>query len=170
MANRNRAEADLFRTGTRATAEITAVEGTATEINDNPQIVLRLRIRPRGDAEFEHSRRMVVPRNAVPLPGHLVEVAFDPRDRKRVALETDDRFSAPPARFVKTRPPEQAAPAGASPSVSADENDQWGSMWESAGGAAGNIAELERLAALRERGALTQEEFEQQKQRLLSGF
>lgn len=159
VANRNRAEADLFRTGTRATAEIVATEATATEINDNPQIVLRLKVRPPGDAEFEHSRRMVVPRSAVPLPGHLVEVAFDPLDRKRLALEADDRFSAPPARFIKTRPPDQpTTPAPAS-------DDTWSSMWEGDGN--GHLREIERLADLRDRGALTQEEFERQKGRWL---
>jgi hypothetical protein len=97
------------------------------------------------------------------VPGHLIEVAYDPADRSRVALDVDERFRAPPARFLKTRPPDQPAPAA----PAAD--DQWSSLWDRAGGDDGHVRELERLAALRDRGALSQEEFEREKARVLGG-
>ena len=84
---------------------IEGVEGTATRINDHPQIVLRVRVRPRHGEEFVHERRVVVPDGGVPIPGHLVEVAFHPAARSRVALEADERCDSPPARLNVSRPP-----------------------------------------------------------------
>ena len=48
---------------------------TATQINDNPVIELTLRVNPRHGAEFLHERKLSVPPNAIPLPGHLTDVA-----------------------------------------------------------------------------------------------
>lgn len=142
-------EEELFRTGERATAVVEDVQVTATRINDNPVIDLTLRVRPRHGEEFVHQRRLSVPPNGIPLPGHLTDVAFDPRDRGKVALDVDERLAIAPGRYVRTRPPEpDAAPAAdsAQPSV---------------------IEQLERLQRLREQGALTESEFAAQKARIL---
>ena len=141
-------EAQLFATGERATAVVENVEVTATQINDNPVIELALRVKPRHGAEFLHERKLCVPPNAVPLPGYLTEVAFDPRDTSKVAFDVDERLAIPPGRYIRTRPPERQAAAAppAKPDV---------------------IEQLERLQKLREQGALTESEFEAQKARIL---
>jgi hypothetical protein len=141
-------EARLFETGERATAVVENVQVSATQINDNPVIDLVLRVKPRHGQEFTHERRLCVPANGVPLPGHLTEVAFDPADRSKVALDVDARLASPPGRYIRTRPPApEAAPAPADqPSV---------------------IEQLERLQKLREQGTLTDAEFAAQKARIL---
>lgn len=158
VAQRQAEEAQLFQTGERATAVIEGVEGTGTQINNQPQVYLTLRVKPRHGAEFIHQRKLVLPFGSVVQPGHLVEVAYDPANPERVAIETDERYAAtPPAVYVKTRPPEQqpAPPYAAAPA----HDDSPPTL----------IEQIERLARLRDSGALTEQEFQQQKQRLIGG-
>ena len=149
VQQRREEEAQLFQTGQRATAVVENVEVTATQINDNPVIDLALRVKPRTGSEFVHERRVCVPANGIPLPGHLTEVAYDPRDTTKVALDVDDRLAIPPGVYIRTRPPEhEPAPAAAAEK-------------------SGVIDALERLQKLREAGALTESEFAAQKARIL---
>lgn len=164
VARRQAEEAQLFQTGERATAVIEGVEGTGTSINDQPQVYLTLRVQPRHGAEFIHQRKMVLPFGSVVQPGYLVEVAYDPVNPERVAIETDERYRAtPPAVYVKARPPEQQAAVAPSytsasytPAPAASEPPTL-------------IDQIERLAKLRDSGALTEDEFQRQKQKLIGG-
>ena len=148
-----KAERELFQTGRRATAVVEGVERTGVLLNDNPQIVLRLRVRPPGDAEFPHVRRMFVPIHAFPRPGDMIEVAFDPADPTRVALATDwDSHSGGGQTLMLRR----------------------GGAADGAGGASGGpnermVQQLERLDRLRQSGSITFAEFEEMKARILSG-
>lgn len=176
VARRQAEEQQLFQTGERATAVIEGVEGTGTMINNQPQVYLTLRVQPPGGAEFIHQRRLVLPFGSVVQPGHLVDVAYDPANPENVALDTDPRYVAtPPAVYIRTRPPgEQSAPATApglsggfapaasmaySPSAPSAPDDDPPTL----------IEQLERLAKLRDSGALSPEEFEAQKKKLLGG-
>ena len=122
-------------------------------------------MKPRSGAEFIHQRKIVLPFGSVVQPGHLVEVAYDPANPDKVALETDPRFVATaPAQYIKTRPPDsQAAPvhqfsaATAAPATPADASPPT------------LIEQIERLAKLRDSGALTEAEFQEQKKQLLGG-
>jgi hypothetical protein len=157
VARRQAEEQQLFQTGQRATAVIEGIEGTGTEINNQPQVYLTLRVQPRNGAEFIHQRRLVLPFGSVVQPGHLVEVAYDPANPEKVALETDPRYAAtPPAVYVKTRPPGQGSMPAAAPSAPNDDPPTL-------------IEQLERLAKLRDSGALSQDEFDAQKKKLLGG-
>jgi hypothetical protein len=164
VAAKQQAEQQLFQTGERATAVIEGVEGTGTMINNQPQVYLTLRVKPRNGAEFIHQRRLVLPFGAVVQPGHLVDVAYDPANPDEVAIESDSRYAAtPPAIYIKTRPPDQAAaaaPMAASPAATAPVGD---------GSPPTLIEQIERLAKLRDSGALTEAEFEAQKKELLGG-
>ena len=154
VAAKQAKEAQLFQTGERATATIEGVEGTGVSINDCPQVYLTLRVKPRHGAEFVHQRKIVLPFGAVVQPGYLIDVAYDPANPQDVALDVDPRYAAtPPAVFVRTRPPE-AAPATAAATD---------------GSPPTLIDQLERLAKLKESGALTEAEFEVQKKELLGG-
>lgn len=155
VAAKQAKEQQLFQTGQRATAVIEGVEGTGVEINNCPQVYLTLRVQPRHGSEFIHQRKLVLPFGSVVQPGYLVEVAYDPANPDNVAIETDPRYVATaPAQYIKTRPPEQqaqpaaAAAPGAPPTL---------------------IEQIERLAKLRDSGALTEAEFQQQKKQLLEG-
>ena len=154
VAKRQAAEAQLFQTGERAVATIEGVEGTGVSINDCPQMVLTLRVKPRHGAEFVHQRKIVLAFGSVVQPGYVVDVAYDPRDPENLALDVDPRYAAtPPAVYVRTRPPDQEPPAAAPED----------------GSPPTLIDQLERLAKLRESGALTEAEFQEQKQQLLGG-
>ena len=157
MAKRAEAERKLFETGTKATAVIDSVETTGLVVNNvNQQIVLRLRVQPRGQAEFPHERKMLVPFHGIPRTGDRIQVAYDPANRANVALETDWRSDTAGGRLlVLSRPDPNPAPAPADPpDKTAPERV---------------IEQLERLQRLRDDGALTESEFAVQKARVLSG-
>lgn len=168
IAAKQAKEQQLFQTGQRATAVIEGVEGTGVEINNCPQVYLTLRVQPRNGAEFIHQRKLVLPFGSVVQPGYLVEVAYDPVHPDNVAIETDPRYVATaPAQYIKTRPPEQQqvpapSPAYPGPAVSAAApavDDSPPTL----------IEQIERLAKLRDSGALTEAEFQEQKKQLLGG-
>jgi len=170
VASRQAAEQQLFQTGQRATAVIEGVEGTGVEINNCPQVYLTLRVQPRSGQEFIHQRKITLPMGSVVQPGHLVDVAYNPANPDELAIETDPRYVAtPPAQYIKTRPPDgQASPVHAFTSASA------GSAVPAAAVRADDspptlIEQIERLAKLRDSGALTEAEFEAQKKQLLGG-
>ena len=156
VARRQAAEAQLFQTGERATAVIEGVEGTGVSINDCPQVYLTLRVKPRSGAEFVHQRKIVLPFGAVVQPGYLVDVAYDPINPDNLALDVDPRYVAtPPAVYIRTRPPEAEQLAAAAPAADPSPPTL--------------IDQLERLSKLHESGALTDAEFDAQKQKLLMG-
>ena len=168
VRERQAEEAQLFQTGERATAVIEGVEGTGAQINDQPQVYLTLRVKPRHGQEFIHQRKVVLPFGSVVQPGHLVDVAYDPANPERVALDVDDRYAAtPPAIYIRTRPPD-GAPA-VTPATSATFAPAAPAAAPGSGDPPTLIEQLERLAKLRDSGALTQAEFDAQKRELLGG-
>jgi Short C-terminal domain len=99
---------------------------------------LKLRVEPEGDQAFEASFGQALT-DTVPITGWICKVVFDPADRSRIAMIDG----------TATRPgvtPEQAA---AEPHHS-------------------NLDQLTRLADLKDRGELTDAEFESAKAKLLS--
>jgi hypothetical protein len=161
MAKKAEAERQLFETGTKAPAVIDSVETTGLTVNEvNQQIILRLRVQPRGEAEFPYERKMLVPFHGMPRTGDTIQVAYNPADRTQVALETDWRSDTAGGRLLVTSSPAAPAAAGAPaampapPAKSAPERV---------------IEQLERLQRLRDEGALTDSEFAVQKAKVLSG-
>ena len=156
MAKKAEAEKKLFETGTKATAVIDGVETTGLVVNDvNQQIILRLRVQPRGEAEFPYECKMLVPFHGMPRTGDQIQVAYNPADRSTIALETDWRSDTAGGRLlVLSRPGTPVPPAPAAPEKTAPERV---------------IEQLERLQRLRDDGALTDSEFAVQKAKVLSG-
>lgn len=153
LAKKGRAEQALFGSGRRATAVVDSVEtGSAVLNNVNQQIHLSLTVRPRNEPEFSYSRKMYVPFHGIPRTGDLIEVAYDPADKTRVALDTDWRSDTAGGRLLNLRRAQEAkAPATAD--ETAPERV---------------IEQLERLSRLKEEGALTEREFENQKAKVLA--
>lgn len=147
MLRRARAEHELFARGRRAVAVVEGVRTTWLMVNDDRQIVLRLRVQPRGEPGFAYERRMFVPSDTLPRPGDEIEVAYDPADPSRVALATDWHDPAVGQLRFFRRPDAGEGPA-AGESV---------------------VEQLERLERLRQSGSLTFSEFEELKAKLLSG-
>lgn len=156
---KKRADAErLFQTGRRATAVIERVEQTATYINNMPSFNVVVRVEPKFGKPFTHETKLVTIGSGVPVPGHLVEVAFDPNDPSKVAFETQKGMAIPPGEvWVMRRPETEAAAAGVTadaPALSEGDTDR--------------LDALERLAKLRATGVLTEAEFEAEKARLLN--
>lgn len=78
----------LQKTGIPAEAVVLEARDTGTTVNRNPKVELLLEIRPSEDTPFQMKTAHVVSRLQAPLlqPGTVVEVRYDPRDRRRISL------------------------------------------------------------------------------------
>jgi hypothetical protein len=131
-------QADLLYAGARAPGQVVAIGDTGASINDLPRIELTIRVAPPGEAPFDVTRKVTVSRVELPRVGEHVEVAYDPADRARFTFRMGDLTDDP-----------MIAPAlVAVPAVDP-------------------VERLERLVKLRDAGALTPEEFEREKQKVL---
>jgi hypothetical protein len=162
MAKKAAAEKQLFESGTKAMAVIDSVETTGLVVNNvNQQIIMRLRVQPRNEAEFPYERKMLVPFHGMPRTGDQIQVAYSPTDRTQVALETDWRSDTAGGRLLVLQRP--GGSAGAPAPAEAPEPERAKTAPERV------IEQLERLQQLREEGALTDSEFAVQKAKVLSG-
>jgi hypothetical protein len=150
MAHNLASEQQLFTTGTRATATLEKLETTGTVLNNvNIRVIMTLRVHG-ADGDFVVERKAFVPTFNVPQPGAVLNVAYDPADKTKVALELDTSSSTMGGLNIVT---------------SATTGPQVGTVTAPAGGSSVDL--LERLQALRSQGALTDAEFEAQKAKLL---
>ena len=116
---------ELFRSGRRSQAEIVGV--------DAPIYRMGLRLK-RGAAEVTLNLRVDgidvetkawVPAACVPEPGDLIQIATG-ADRSEVALDSDERYDAPPGQaLVFTTPPELAAKRPSLPPIDVEANRPW---------------------------------------------
>jgi hypothetical protein len=156
MGKKRKAEQTLFETGTKAQATVESVQTTGMVLNNiNQQIILTLRVEPRGAAPFSYTRKMFVPFNGIPRTGDVIEVAYDPADQSKVALKTDWRSDTAGGNLLITQNP-AAAPAAVATAPAESGSDHV-------------IQQLERLTKLKEEGALSESEFAVQKAKVLGG-
>jgi hypothetical protein len=152
---------------------------------------LRLRVTPNAEPPFEASVAALLPQLSPPRPGMRLPVLYDPKDHSRVQIDHRPAATADVAIDAVTaaRPDLAGAQvmgmpmadvlrqAIADPTAFREEMMRRGAeMQQQALGAAqaaqapqgaDPIDRLERLAALKDRGLLTDEEFEQQKRKIL---
>jgi membrane protein implicated in regulation of membrane protease activity len=141
--------AELMRTGVRGIGTIVEVADTGTTVNDNPRIVIRMRIEPDDDsAPVERRKKATVSRVAVPRAGERYPVWFDRIDPDKWMFGTDMDESAP-AEVKEMFARAQAGAASADPPESSP------------------VEELVRLTGIWKDGALTDAEFADAKARLL---
>jgi hypothetical protein len=150
----------LLEHGTQAIGTVTAVRDTGVTVNKNPRVAMTLRIEPLdGSAPFEGSKTAVMSRVDLPYPGRRFPIWFDPADRTTFMIGADMDDNASPEHqhlFAIAQqgsaPRPDATPTGApiagTPTIA---------------------EQLTQLNDLRLSGALTEEEFAQQKARLLNG-
>jgi len=170
MRRKAAAEKALFESGTKATAVVESVETTGTVLNGvNHQIILRLRVQPRFQPEFPYERRMFVPINSLPRPGDVIDVAYDPNDKSKIALATDWRSDTAGGRLLLVRRPGDPAARPAGWDTATVHDPEYAGGVTSQSDAERVLAQLERLQRLRQDGALTDAEFESQKAKILSG-
>jgi hypothetical protein len=184
--------------GTRASAEVVSAEQSNVAVTEgNPAFAgatevlwkLDVKVKPEGAEPFDAHVEARLPQYTMLRAGTSVPVLFDPADHSKVALDMSPQGWADAAIASATA----ANPAMAGPikeMMDAAMKDPAGfqkhamEQAEEAFKAAGvNVAgmnfgggssdatvdALERLAALHDRGALTDEEFAQQKARILGG-
>ncbi len=83
-ARRQQLAAELRRSGVKGTGTIVAVEDTGITLNDNPRIVIRMRIVPDdGSPAVERSKTMTVSRVAIPRAGDRHPAWFDRSDEDK---------------------------------------------------------------------------------------
>jgi len=112
---------------------------------------LDLEVHVPGREAYRVANQYMVPASATLGPGVSLPLKVDGEDPAKIAIDWDTA-PKPPARGEVRPASGAAAPAPAAASSSGD-----------------TVAELERLAKLRDSGALTDAEFEQQKARILGG-
>jgi membrane protein implicated in regulation of membrane protease activity len=143
--------AELMRSGTRGIGTIVEVADTGTTINDNPRILIRMRIEPLdGSPAVERAKKAIVSRVAVPRVGERYPVWFDRADPEKWMFGTDMDETAP----AEVKEMFARAQAGADGGA-ADRRES------------GPVEALASLTALWKDGALTDAEFAEAKARLL---
>jgi hypothetical protein len=98
------AQRELFRTGQRAQAEVQDAKPGILQRRQAAHYTFTLNV----DGQELQTKAWAIPYCA-PGPGDMIQIATN-ADRSQVALDTDERFDAPPGQgLVFTMPPEVAA-------------------------------------------------------------
>ena len=154
---------ELVATGKRCQGEVLAVQDTGITINDNPRVKITVRAEPPGEAPFMIEKTATVSRVSIPRRGDRCTVFYDPAARETRNGITFDPVPGMPAAPTTTAPPAAASfgsPTGTptpSPAATASVDDDEEDPFD----------KIERLGELRQRGLITQQEFDEQKRRLL---
>jgi len=175
---------ELQESGTRANATIIeiaekgmAVTRGAEGVVANTEIALKthLRVQPENEPEFEVKKRFSFPQMAVPAAGQTVPVLYDPQDHDKIIVDYSPEaqqsaaFSAAGIDAGQIGQLMQQAQQ-----MQAQAGQMQGGMGQVPGMApaaqpqADPVAQLEKLAKLKESGALTEAEFEAEKAKILN--
>jgi hypothetical protein len=127
-----------------ARAIVTNIQDTGTTVNQNPRVQLTLEVQPDGAAPWELDQKVNVSRIAIPKPGDPFTVKYFEKHREGARLQRRTEAELAVAAGAAT-------PAVIAPGIAADPLDR-----------------IKKLQELRESGALTDAEFEQQKAKLLA--
>jgi hypothetical protein len=167
FGNKKKKAANLIESGATAVGTITSVRDTGTTINDNPRVEMIFRLDPTdGSAPLQASKKTTVSRVRIPQAGQRFPVFYDVEDpntfayvdgiadengRALILAKFGDAFGADASGVGMIA---AAAPAAAPAAAAASDP----------------IAQIERLQALHASGALTDEEFAEQKARILTAM
>jgi hypothetical protein len=150
----------LVATGGRGIGTVIEVSDTGMTINDNPRVHLRMRVEPTdGSAPFEREKTITVSRVAIPRAGDRFPVFYDREDPSNWGYGTEMEADAPAdirqlfAAASQAPGVEFGTPSPAAPPAPATRSP---------------LDEIARLNDLRMKGAVTDEEFEEAKDRLLA--
>lgn len=148
--------AELLQSGHPGVGTIVSVQDTGMTINDNPRIKLTMRIEPLdGSPAFDGYKTRTESRLTIPRQGERYPVYFDPADKEKTWLYQvpgDDSGRA----IIKQ--------------AFGDVAESFVGMGVPGAPAAGGVdvaGQLTQLAELRDSGALSSDEFEAQKAKLL---
>jgi hypothetical protein len=146
---------ELMTRGKRCPGQVVSVEDTNITINDNPRVKITVQAEPPGEPSFTVVKTATVSRVAIPRAGDRCTVFYDPADREGKNGITFDHvpgLTATPAAPTYTP---ASGPDYTLPFARPGEEDD------------GPLEKIERLGELRDKGLITQAEFDDQKRRLL---
>lgn len=153
----------LIANGRQGIGRIASVQDTGVTVNDNPRVRLTMQVQPTdGSPPVTLEKTLVVSRVAVPRVGESFPVWFDPARPSRWAFGTDLQASAPAAvqaLFALASGPMSASARAGIPGIPGTSDVP--------GSAKDPFDEITRLAALRDSGAITAQDYETTKARLL---
>jgi len=144
-------ERRLFSTGVQASAVVESVEQTSVRINRLPMVRVNLRVQAPDRPPFTHSQRLITLMHALPHPGDVVQVAYDPSNPADLVVKRREGFDASMGVVWDVRRPEVVSEAAEVKPAPHDDDD------------AERLARLERLRAS---GELSDAEFNEAKERL----
>jgi hypothetical protein len=174
---------ELQESGTRANATIIeiaekgmAVTRGAEGVVANTELALKthLRVQPENEPEFEVKKRFSFPQMAVPAAGQTVPVLYDPQDHDKIIVDYSPEAQQTAAFSAAGIDPGQIGQLMAqAQQMQAQAGQMQGGMGQVPGMApaappqADPVAQLEKLAKLKESGALTDAEFAAEKAKII---
>jgi Short C-terminal domain len=181
-----RLKKQLEENGKRANATVVeiaekgmAVTRGAEGVIGNTELALKthLRVQPDDEPEFEVKKRFSYPQLAVPSAGQTVPVLYDPNDHDKIIVDYSPEaqqsaaFSAAgidPSQIGQLMEQAQQMRAGMQGGMGQMPGmGQVPGMTPPAQPQTDSVAQLEKLAKLKESGALTEAEFEAEKAKIL---
>jgi hypothetical protein len=155
FTNKKKQAENLLQTGSRGAGTVISVQDTGMTVNDNPRVRMVFRVEPLdGSPAFDAEKTKTVSRVEIPRQGERYPVWYDPSDPSKWAFATiaDDQgratirqmFGEVADTFVGMNAPAAPAPTGQD-----------------------TVEALKQLADLHAQGILTDEEFAQQKAKIL---
>ena len=167
-ASGKRANATIIEIAEKGMAVTRGAEGVVA----NTEIALKthLRVTPDDEPEFEVKKRFSFPQMAVPGAGQTVPVLYDPNDHDKIIVDYSPEAQQGAAFSAAGIDPSQI---GALMEQAQQMQSGMGQMPAMTPPAAAQpqadpVAQLEKLAKLKESGALTEAEFEAEKAKILS--
>jgi len=76
----------IAQSGMDATAEVLSIQDTGTMINNNPVVVLGLKVQPAMGAEFSTTAQAMVSKIAIPRVGDKIKIKYNPADPTQIAV------------------------------------------------------------------------------------
>ena len=158
FSNKKKKAENLVQTGSKAVGTVISVQDTGMTVNDNPRVKMTFRVEPLdGSPAFDADKTKTVSRVQVPRQGERYPVWYDAADPSTwaFAMVADDQgratmremFGDVADSFVGMNAPAAPAPASAT--------------------GQDTVEQLKQLADLHAQGVLTDDEFAQQKAKLL---
>lgn len=161
-ANGKRANATIIEIAERGMAVTRGAEGVVA----NTEIALktRLKVTPDDEPEFEVKKRFSFPQMAVPSAGQVVPVLYDPNDHDKIIVDYSPEAQQSAAFTAAGIDPNQINQLM---QQAQQMQGQVPGMTPPAQPQTDSVAQLEKLAKLKESGALTEAEFEAEKAKII---
>ncbi len=153
-----------------------AVTRGAEGVIGNTELSLKthLRVQPDDEPEFEVKKRFSYPQLAVPSAGQTVPVIYDPNDHDKIVVDYSPEAQQSAAFTAAGIDPnqinqlmQQAQQMGGQAAQMPGGIGQVPGMTPPAPPQTDSVAQLEKLAKLKESGALTEAEFEAEKAKII---